>query len=380
MQLFNWAVYSYNVNKVVRPAAARVPDGGNAIVVDRKDDQIVSYTDLLIPFCLSLVLSMIHSQIVATASSTTHSTDQRQRLMQPKHRRRRERSQKRRKKLRSRNLATVVGEMGTQQQKDMVGGSTVPDAFYNKLCDKNYPSDHDVQQDGEDAKAEVVEEVLSNMLKSKQEHNHREPSIISSILTKSKLISKSKCDDDDGAGELAGHQLIETINLPENSSMKNTELAEPSSALRRRNVNWNSPIKSHMYLSRTLNAGANNGNNEEATYSYLSANLLERNVDSSDPVNGSGSGNNSPRGDNVSDEQHNASYQTNGDDDGFESLNGKSSSGEENAHGGQTARIYPELILNEIENIPQYLRDGGKGGVNVSVIYHFEFESFINQL
>lgn len=338
---------------------AILADTENPVGLDHKDEQIVSFMDLLIPFCLSLLLSIIHSQIVATASGN-HAGDQRQRLLQPKHRRRRERSQKRRKKLRSRNVPTTMGDIVTQQPKDMTSGTIVSDAFYvAKMYDRHYPSDHAVEQD-----KDGPDEMLCNISKSKEELRFKEPSIISSILTKNncKFSSKTKCDDGEvgNDSEVPNGQLDETIKTQQVCP----SMIEPVSELRRRNVNWNYPIKSKTYLNRNLQAGANIGTNEQTNYSYLNSSTLDCSTDQSDRLNDSPLEDNSPRHETTTNEQRGTSYQTNGDDDGFESLNGKSSSGEENAQATKTSRTYSsELVQNETE---RDTRDDHKNGQNVS--------------
>lgn len=84
VQMFNWGVYSINVNR---------------LGPDTDQDHIVSMSELLIPVALSLILSVIHSQIVATASNVSKSEKQRQPQQQTggKHKRKRERVKRRKK-------------------------------------------------------------------------------------------------------------------------------------------------------------------------------------------------------------------------------------------------------------------------------------------
>lgn len=56
LQMFNWAVYSYNIHRVD---------------LDYDSEHVVSLIEFIIPMALSLILSTIHSQIVATASIKT---------------------------------------------------------------------------------------------------------------------------------------------------------------------------------------------------------------------------------------------------------------------------------------------------------------------
>ncbi|XP_061397395.1 protein phtf [Musca vetustissima] len=75
-QMINWAVYTCNVNRLEAAAALNVSDGISMTtnitqtIANNDDksenDHIVSISELLIPMALSLLLSLIHSQIVAT--------------------------------------------------------------------------------------------------------------------------------------------------------------------------------------------------------------------------------------------------------------------------------------------------------------------------
>lgn len=69
LQMFNWAVYSYNVHKVHDGNDNESSTCTSQGVDSESQQHFVSLTELLVPLALSLVLSFIHSQIVATASS-----------------------------------------------------------------------------------------------------------------------------------------------------------------------------------------------------------------------------------------------------------------------------------------------------------------------
>lgn len=88
LQMWCWGVYSYNIHRI---------ESGNADQV-----HIVSTIDLMIPMALSLIMSMMHSQIVATASipSNTSTVNKRSALLtsaKRRHRRRPERLRRKRK-------------------------------------------------------------------------------------------------------------------------------------------------------------------------------------------------------------------------------------------------------------------------------------------
>lgn len=88
LQMWCWGVYSYNIRR---------PKGADSNEV--QEDHIVSTFDLCIPMALSLVLSTIHSQIVATASIPSDATNKRNSLVPSKRRRRRQERVRRKRKL-----------------------------------------------------------------------------------------------------------------------------------------------------------------------------------------------------------------------------------------------------------------------------------------
>lgn len=303
--MLNWAVYSYNVNHKMFD---RQTDNATLSVGDDlpNGEHIVSFTELLIPMLLSLLLSMIHSQIVATASNS-HSNDKRQRALQPKHRRKRERSMKRRRKpTRTRNAQTASGADGPKE--------TVIDNRFMENCDKK-------------TGGETIDDAICGSRKS-----------VLDLMPNQHLVSTGNiseltlCNSDsfigganyDGMKEV---RLGSKIDLQRNCTKDNVELDRSSGKdLRRRNVNWDSPIKSHVIVHRHhqlgwCDDGSDDGSEDTAVDGVR--NDQGEALDSGDESN-EGFGAN---------EQQNTVDQTVGDDDGFESLNGKSSSGEET---GQT--------------------------------------------
>ncbi|XP_031641135.1 putative homeodomain transcription factor [Contarinia nasturtii] len=215
MQMLNWAIYSYNVNK----SQSKLNES-NTYNANNQDDRIstndfISITDLFVPMTLSLVLSLIHSQIVATSSTNLSKSDKLNKNPFQHNRKKRERK-KRRKSTRSRS---TVNTLETKLR-------------------------------------------TSNLFDEKVE-------IESNVQITCRLSDEQQQQQQEEGEEQPQHQQNE------------------ENCIRKRNVNWCSPIKS---------------NSSEPT---------NRNVknDAVDNRNG-----NEPIG---------------ADDDGFESLNGKSSSGEE---------------------------------------------------
>ncbi|GAB0086776.1 Protein phtf [Sergentomyia squamirostris] len=206
MQMFSWGVYSFNVN--------------------HKDhfgtEHIVHTTELIVTMALSLMLSVIHSQIVATASSG--SRDKRKRILQTKRKVRSDRVRRKKKVVRMRpsgDASSAVRQVVTEETKS---------------CLNSVPSSLD-----------------------------------------------------------------------------------PSSAngLRKRNVNWDSPIKSQVVLPAVEGSEDNEEKVPADDFTDACDNLGEEipahNFDASPP------------------ELPQRRTEQTGEDDGFESLNGKSSSGEDNS-------------------------------------------------
>lgn len=222
MQMLNWAIFSYNVNKPQTKS-----NDSDTCSANRPDDKLsandfISITDLLVPMSLSLLLSLIHSQIVATSSTNLSTSDKHSKGPVHPHRKKRERK-KRRKSTRSRSSLNVL---------------------------------------------------VSDASKSR-----------TNSLTEEK-------------------EAIE-INVPANRRASSQPVNEASDSnfppprLRKRNVNWRSPIKSNYSVS---------DRNVQSSPEFENETAGIRDAD-----NGNRTG----------------TAAVAADDDGFESLNGKSSSGEE---------------------------------------------------
>lgn len=221
LQLVNWIIYSYNINKNRNQF-----NHSNVCIIKENtkpsQDDYVSLNELLIPMSLSLMLSLVHSQIVSTSSTNSTATEkQKKTLIQSVHRKKRERK-KRKKSMRNRLVLNATND--TKATKILTDG----------LSDNECKSSLNDQQ----TSAKTAEKLCSQLVVENQ---------------KSFSGSDSNCSPP---------------------------------LLRKRCVNWDSPIKSHVNLT-------SNGNS----------------------VNGNGDRNNT--------------VSFGAEDDGFESLNGKSSSGEE---------------------------------------------------
>lgn len=217
---------------------------------------------------------MIHSNIIATASSNI-SNDKRKGKLPGAKRKKRERVKRRKKNIRTRETKT----------------SSVTD-----LTDPKYRSKNNL----EIKPIKVNTDFSVNNLK-------REKS--------SESISENYLDADNSC------------------CSSNVEINEPSTSCRKRNVNWDSPIKSQVVLSNSdhyvykIDESGNyvNFNSAEIARDLKIDDAVQEFVE--DILERA----EQPAGLERIDE-HNANGQP-GEDDGFESLNGKSSSGEENAVG-----------------------------------------------
>lgn len=268
LQMFNWGIYSYNINKAVESEN----DVSTHFYTKKLNSinsfqHIVSISELLIPISLSLILSVIHSNIIATASSNGSNDKRKGKLLGAK-RKRKERVKRRKKNVRPRESKT----------------SSLTD-----LTDPKYRS--------------------KNNLEIKQKKLNTEISV--NNLTKEK------------SSESTSENYLDA----DNSCSSNIEINEPSTSCRKRNVNWDSPIKSQVVLSNSdhyvykIDESGNyvNFNSSDLKIDDAVQEFVEDILDRAEQPAELGR---------IDD--HNG--QT-GEDDGFESLNGKSSSGEENAVG-----------------------------------------------
>lgn len=255
--MFNWAVYSYNINRI----NTIKNDSDTCSDDDKKSDvQFVSLTELLIPIALSLILSLIHSQIVATASSTLPSSEQRKRDIVQPNRKKRERK-KRKKHIRSRPLLNLDVKQSLQPSDTKKSCLVVGRKIFNEL-------------------PFIVEQTPLGI--------HE------------KFVDKlsSKIDKD-----------------------CTNEEVRPQ--IRKRNVIWDSPIKSQVNCNSIEHELFESKRKDAAD---CDKKPIVLNGIASDEISNDSTENN----ENVIllNENHVTDH-TVGDDDGFESLNGKSSSGDE---------------------------------------------------
>lgn len=240
------------------------------------NDLIVSLNELLIPLSLSLALSFIHSQIVATAANKLASDSRKHSSGSIVHPKRKKRERKRRKKC-------IKG-------RSSITGLTAPQS--------------------------------SDIRNLQQIHKSSEPEFDFECSDTQSHILETKIATDDSVVPKAKTTILKS-SLNSNVNCLTFEL-------KKRNVNWESPIKSH-HPNRTVEKATASSRNENLNpnYSPDDFNPLLQNE-----LNHEGN-------ENIVVDQIAA------DDDGFESLNGKSSSGEENLN---AAVATSNLVKSNEEN------------------------------
>lgn len=244
LQLLSWAVFSYNASRHV-PAepGTCAPDGADT-GDDTSSEHFVSVAELLVPISLSLALSLIHSQIVATASNLAGSSKRRKRIT------------------------------------DVMKAS-------RKKCERRLRK-----------KSCRTRSSLNFPVESKA---------AAFALPKSCLSSSNKINRSDEA-LLTEHSVTSTSvdQTPPPIAKELIRAVSGDDTTRKRNVIWDSPIKSHVNVEPSAGLNCNEADSGR--------DADEEGRDAS-PMN--------PR--------------PHLDDDGFESLNGKSSSGEEMTTGQREA-------------------------------------------
>lgn len=235
MQMLNWAIYSYNVNRPhTKSNESDTCDINNRTNGKSSTNDFISITDLVVPMSLSLLLSLIHSQIVATSSANLSVSDKLSKGPVQQHRKKRERK-KRRKSTRPRSALNNETKSRT-----------------NSLADEKEAIEPNIKMCRR----------LSSQLQQQQQQSQT--------------------------------QQQQRDQQPQQQQPQQNDADESNCSpqrLRKRNVNWCSPIKSNH-----------------------NARIVQFDIETSP---------------NQDTDNHNEHETIGGDDDGFESLNGKSSSGEE---------------------------------------------------
>lgn len=249
--MLNWAIYSFNAhrsqsrtNESDTCSANSQPDGKSLAI------EFISVTELAVPMSLSLLLSLIHSQIVATSSANLVTPGAHKGPVQS-HRKKRERK-KRRKSTRSRSLLNIHASETKSRT--------------NSLTEEKEAIEANVQ--------------ITRRLNSQQPQQQSQQQQAQSQA-----------------------QQQQPQQLPLKNATNESNGGSPP-RLRKRNVNWRSPIKSNSCtpdIKAVLHF-------DEFEKDKIHAE--QRDINNTGNENGTAGA-------------------AAADDDGFESLNGKSSSGEE---------------------------------------------------
>lgn len=252
--MFNLTVFSYNIYRIV-PDTITCSIDSDENNDETTSDYLVSITDFLVPISLSLILSLMHSQIVATASNAVGASKQHKRLtdiMKPN----RKKCERRLRRKSSRTRSSLNFPVDNNK--------SLPFILPKSCLTTNHP------------------------IKQMEDTSLTDYSITSTSIDQSPTPIVKK--------------LVRTDSNNEET-------------LRKRNVNWDSPIKRNVVLESRQNDQESEPDAEDDVRNSVAPSVSR------------------PFG------NHHG-----GDDDGFESLNGKSSSGEEMTSNKQGT--------NEIEDQP----------------------------
>ncbi|XP_029734764.2 protein phtf isoform X3 [Aedes albopictus] len=321
LQMINLGIYSYNVNKT----------GAD------QEEHIVSMSDFLIPMALSLLLSVIHSQIVATGSHNNSLCLKMKKCRSHSTLKKRERI---RRKRRARMAQPGSGESTTTtattntsrpsnedpdprtKAKGLRGsasrspsGSPARTAKKQGACSTSSSTSSDTLATGGKANCGRIDEIRNlEIRKSDLDLGSPKKTINGTVVRRSTVDSvcndsmNNECDianaevDDDSvfldssynnettpAPKVVIHRTIDPIS----NDLPTPDPSQPGCSLRRRKVNWGPQIPT-------------NNTNAAPAVANLSVNQPEATVD----------------------------------DDGFESLNGKSSGGEDSSNAGGSSETY----------------------------------------
>ncbi|KAL1395339.1 hypothetical protein pipiens_011322, partial [Culex pipiens pipiens] len=290
LQMINLGIYSYNVNKT----------GAD------QEDHIVSISDFLIPMALSFLLSVIHSQIVATASNTGGFCRQNKKCHSHSTLKKRERIRRKRRT----RAATYPGGSGEStttaskpsndddldvpakpsKQKLLNGtlpNSKSPTGSPARTAKKQGACSTSSSTSSDALSGQVTKDVLNQKVATKRDE------------LRMKVVPAADLDEDESVfldeGSLPPTPKV-VVHHPTDASTDSrvTNPPQPECSLRRRNVSWEAPV--------CRDNGSSSASN------------------SSPPRSGEVDG---PI-----------------DDDGFESLNGKSSGGEDSSNAAVPSEKY----------------------------------------
>lgn len=308
--MMNWAIYSYNANR----NNYRTTDNNNesdtcidpTIKSTNGPTEFISITELLMPMALSLMLSVIHSQIFATSSNNLSTADNHKKGPVHQHRKKRERK-KRRKSVIS-ILRCYFLQQGKKTNCFHVLIFFTPQQSMRSRLSNMSPS---------------TNLTVDTKSKSNLSPSNNNPMDINLDFKLDELPENVQISQK----QMSEHFNENTVNIVCSASDSNCSPPQ----LRKRNVNWCSPIK--ILSSQSTIA------RDSVKYIQMIENRCDHSRRNEDETNG------------------NVPANAGADDDGFESLNGKSSSGEEVIAVGHglvdaidTSNDYNELIVRVNNN------------------------------
>lgn len=364
-QMINWAVYTFNVNRieqssdgVIKINVTETPTGTTADKLS-DNEHIVSLSELFIPMALSLLLSLIHSQIVATNIAQNGSKSKRRRVSnssqnsklskEPKLRRR-----KKLVKLRSHDLLEASTNKTIQIKKYPTGGIEL-------VVNVNKTNN-----------AEISKTTNANCSKPIFDKSSISPS------NQETLLSHTTFTPPPPQTEANNSSVLQLDLVQDHGKCINTDdllqLDNDTECLnKKRNVNWQSPI--HKYATTATHEKQQQTSPQSISTTSTSSTLTSQVGENSSISSGSSSASPSKKVRidecvqefyddliNRTTEPKTSNSQnpvcerilnvrrTVGDDDGFESLNGKSSSGEDTNASPHAPRSQLRLRLNTLDN------------------------------
>lgn len=321
-QMINWGIYTFHANRVE----------------PNNSETTVPISELLIPIALGLVLSLIHSQIVATNTCNGVNSNRKRTISSGKPR---ERVRRRRRITRLRFSESSSGIPSHNGHRNCSNTSSKPPTEYL------YHSQNSTL-------AEMPVPVQTNPSKTNEIRCNKNicnvglRTSVKPITTRTDKLPEAKTillSDNKPQPSLYLDNTLVLDNAAEQTDSSEEQTIEDSSTAviqKKRNVNWDSPVHNYASSLETINTSPTNSGSTET----IRSSPKTKSVRIDDTVREFyyqlvAQAEELPQ---IMIEAHPA--EPIGDDDGFESLNGKSSSGEEN-----TLLVENHHILDNSNNI-----------------------------
>ncbi|KAH8237244.1 hypothetical protein KR038_007910, partial [Drosophila bunnanda] len=305
-QLFNWAIYVLHSNSHTEPLVYDKPLNGTLLQAgtggedaDKQEEHVDLLSALLIPCALSLLISLIHSQIVATNTATGGTG-----------------GSSTKNKLRRFSMTNSIGEKPPvrehrlRRRKKFVNRTRQPEVEPNS-SNISIPARRNASSNGLESLSRPVIQPSTTTISGVVQSDP----ILAASPSRSVVVKRSSGEETfittTAISELNRTQATPSADREPKGFDLNKHTGGPTTASsespKKRNVNWHTPIQIYATYERTEQPSSSQSVREEQDEA-------------------------------IADEEMRAlkpSYQSRrniGEDDGFESLNGKSSSGEDNNH------------------------------------------------